>query len=927
MSKIGFIRVKKRGLSALFVFTLISFILIQSISPLNISTSSSKPLINDKDIMEFPLKDIGPHAQDDVYDPIELPFFHNTTPIVTWMSKLINNLTRQDSVLFYAESDPSGDTITDDKMYFEDFSVLLDGLFYLLGVNDPGIASYFQAQKVFPKRFYDFNASVAGYYSWLSADLEQNSTIKEFDDNIQPILTFIDWLITEDPRLNTWGAPDIISNQWNIINNLFAHSINVGGNNKRFYNHTSDNSQKYMYDQFLAAIAGFQIHRETTGAISSQIKSNAKIYADGIMESLCGNFLGVYETTIGLGTFDYKRNSDMVSGLDVNIDLMTNAYGILALLEWYIESGLTTPLGYNKINMAEKLFRSLNTTLWNSTYDLFMTRCTQDFNPTILDPTISVKDNAIMMHVLKRLFEITGNFTYFEAIMKIYHGIRTHFYDETYGTYMISINAATLVKNENRNLRTHAYLYRAFFEVAQLSAYLKSTIVTNASSYIKAENLQANITMRMFMDYSLNYTGINFKLAKFVNISFPSYFMTIRYPNGTIISSETTSMNGNVNSTAIKTLNFQEHFPLGTYSISMYCNYTGLLTKFANTTFEVVSGLQIIESKFEKSTLKTGESTTLNFTVNSSREADFYYDVKIKSESITEINLVNQFFGNQSETNLTQTIQSLATAKFGQTIITIEFYNNSLLYYAKNLTCLIASPIELITITQYQYILQDSALDLKIKLKNTMNFVQSLKISLTSDNLVDNTTTVNLAGLTTSDFSIYSIIKPNLVLDSIEYTLNITRAADNEVVYVKKFSVLIKPNVEILSIEYPKIVRHGETTYVIVLMQNYLNTPVELKITMGAEVIFGNYTVLPGFNTVLIPFGEKFMNPYDFGVKYFDIQVEDSNKQVLLKQIIIVELQASAISIMLAYFLPIAIPIIGMVITRHISNENKKRLS
>lgn len=876
---------------------------------------------------------------DQIYNPIILPFFDNDTALGKWMVKILNNETVQDSPLFFAETDRTGETIIDSKMYFEDFAVLLDGLFKSMGVNDLGIASYFLAQKNFPKRFWDYNATTNGYYSWINETLTENSTIKEFDDNIQPIITFIDWFLTGNEPLNSYGAPSIISTQWSVINNQFAHTIDevLLGQDIKFFNASTElDGDKYFRDQLLAAIAGFQLHRSTSSEISQSIKDNGKDTANAIMNTLTNSsFEGIDDY---YGTFNYKRLSNMRKDLGVSaeIDLVTNAYGIVSLLEWAIESTVLTPENKNKTQLAEKIFNTLNRTLWNSTYSLFMELSTESYGPgNVIDSTISLRSNAIMMSALKRLFEVTGNFTYFETIMKMYDGLKEYFYDEIYGNYFTSLDANSypLVVNQNKNLNSIAYLYRAFYDIASLSKYAKASISSNMTDLIKVQDYAVNVTFSMDMKILLNYTKISYVLQKNVFVRYPSFYYNVRYPNGTLINNGN-SISGNINGTASTLVMVDDFYPNGDYEISFYANYSGIVTQFGATSFSINSGIYIKNYEFLDDTnpVKAGQSTRFNLTINSTRNDPRLFDIKFISDVFTPNTAQNQNITNNTLTTNTYELLSLSTAPFDSSVITVEFWNNSILYYSRNISVIIKSPVELVSISQYQYVLQNQSTLIQIRLKNYLNIQQNCKISISSEKFIGNSTNIQLGSLATSDFSISADLIDNVNTrnENIVYAINISRISDGEVIYLKYFSAIIKPQIEIINFEYSSVIRHNQENYISCVIINYLDSERSIFFTVNDEE-FENIGLTPGKNTVLIPLGE-FSNPYDFGVKEYTVKIfeeldKDGNSQLIYEKVVSTDLQLSILSFSLGYFLPIGIPIIGMVIARHISLENKKRLS
>jgi hypothetical protein len=854
-----------------------------------------------------------PNAQDN-YDIKTLPFFKNSTPIFDWLTKqLIDNETAQSSALFFAESNQTGSGITDDRHYIEDIAVFMDGLAYVLGVSEISIPSYFSTQK--NTKLWDSNVSQTGFYTYTNREGNQNSSVKELNGNAQSLITFADWLISENPQSSDYGVSTILKSQWDVIMNLFWD----GEQNN--FNHSDADDSKYMEDQFIAAISGFKIHRSSYDSVNNVTQSQANATATAVMKQLTN----VSKTIYNDESFDYKRNKDLqTTGADHNKDLATNAYGISALLEWYIESGANT-WDQPKLDMAEKLFLFLNNSLWNDTYSLYMKKSTQN-GGGIIDERIILEDNAIMMSALKRLFEITGNFTYFQTIMDMYTSISDNFLDPDHGTYYSWINTTSGMTNTNKSLRTHSYLFRAFAEVSTLSQYVKTEINTNSTNYIKGEMNTVNITAKYYLDYELRYSVPGTSIEINTPVQNCTHFISVRYPNSTVILAN--SYTSDINGTTNFNLNIQSQYPIGEYLISMYSNYTGLQTIFNNSIFNVDSGINLDQThtNLVSTNLRAGETTNMNVSINSTRANSMNTTIKIYGMDIMNDTDTPKLALNQSLSNYTFTIQTLSTSTFGAKYLTVELYDGTLLYSAYNLSYSIISPVDITDIKESLSIFRGKQIKINIQLKNFINSAQNLSIVIYGDYIVQNQTSKYLAANEVSSLVLMTQLKNNAPFGLISYTINITRISDGALIYQKVFSSNLMVPIRITYFETPEISRHFEETSILCKIFNNMAESQIISVYVDGEKIDSLTSIVPGENVVKIPIGNKFINPFEFGFQSFKVVIKDADGNVIYQEQVSTTLEVSAGS-MLIFIIPLLLPIIAMVTIRHISLENKKRLS
>ncbi|MHA1561086.1 MAG: hypothetical protein ACTSPA_03095, partial [Promethearchaeota archaeon] len=823
-----------------------------------------------------------------------------------------------DFPMYFSETSQDGNTITNDNHYFEDFAVFLDGLVYLLDMSKSEISQYFNTYMY--SEFWDSDVSEQGYYSWVNSDWSDNSTEKELDGNSQIILTFIDWLISDQFNISTYNVENYISDQWDVQNDLFYDSTFP---TYQVYNRSTIDHSKFAKDQFIAAIAGFLIHRANNGGLT--IQDEAFTDANATMAYMIESPFYAPD----YNSFQYRRDENMDSGgiLDNNKFLETNAYGIWALSEWYVELGAPDIVDQeyiDSIGTAEIVFQAMNNTLWNETYSLFMTE-TDISGINIYDKTISLKDNAIMLMALQKLFEVTGNFTYYEVCMDMFNGIQQHFKDPVYGSYYNWINAtATAEIDKTKNLNSLSYLFRSLNSISSLSERIDSNMTTNATEFIKKEAMSVNITAEYFFDlydyYGQPLAEINFS----VPIENADFFFSVRFPNGTLAYNVT--MSGGLDGKASIEFPFLDSYPLGEYTVDMYANYTGILTSFNKISFSLIPGFGVQEYTLESQSIRAGSSTTLNLSVNNTRMDNLTVSINLNGT-----NFANQTFEqvlyNGTLNNFTYEITALANASFGSTSLFIEIKNDTTLNYSLEIPIVIQSSIEIERIEQDAYVFHEFDFRILVELQNVVDISQTVDISISGEYITD----IKVSQLLLPEESVIILlntqISTNAPYGEILYNINITRSSDGNNISYEDFISTVKLPLDILFLDVPEISYHGKESQASCYIVNNLKTSQNISIFVDNEIIKNNLTLTPGENLVDIPFGQKFMNPYEYGNNYYLIEIMDSNGKNIYEQLISTELKASVGSLLLGYALPIIIPIAGIVIVRHMALENKKRLS
>ncbi|MHA1519740.1 MAG: AGE family epimerase/isomerase [Promethearchaeota archaeon] len=879
---------------------------------LSLTPGNSLNSTNNNPIIPTSVNNISNPEDQSSSDYTTLPYLYNSTPYLDWIELMINNDTlplspsEEDMPLYYAQSDRSGEIIIDNNHYLEDFVVFLDSFAELLGYSNNEILSYYQRLDDFV--FEDVESVEKGYYSFISADTENNSTVKELKGNSQYILSMDDFL-ADDASLSV--ASSLITNQWDVLNDNFLDT-DFG-----LYNHSSVDSSKYMEDQFLMVLSALLISQyDLPGAQVAQ--DQAKTIMELLIDEDLGIDYGIYQSD----SFDFSRGDDIISNVATIRDLKTNAYGILALLEWYISDGLVLNSNYNRLDKAEAIFNNFYSNLWNEDYSLFMTSKYKG-SSIVDDETIDVEANAIMMLALMRLYQVTGNFTYFQVYYDMFEGIESHLRDPVYGNYYTSLNSTSTVINDLKNVKTNSYLINSFLEMRDFAELTSGGLNLNATEFIKSEESPLNISVQYNFDFTIS-SG-DFSAPKKYAILNATHYYAIRAPNGTIISEQTRIADDKGESYVI--FNFTEDMAFGEYSVSFSANYTGISTEFAESTFTLNYGFVLQDAVIDKSQVRCGQLFNLNFSIDSLKENNLTVDIEIGGLEITNITFQDQNIVAGLLNNYTYELEVDQLAELGNSEIKITVLKDEIIYSEEIVSLSIISSISVISVEHDANVFRGRNFSTIVKVENMEDFPESVIIEFSGEYISSVNETIHLAELNSDTIILNSYIDDFAPLGDLDYKLTITRESDGGLIHSYDLTSTIKNPIEILHIFAPENSYHWSSNAIICTVQNNMDINQNISIFLDGEIITTITEIGPGENTLSIPIGDDLRNPYEFGERYFEIEIQDENSFVLYQVTLTSNVRPSLGSILLGYILPLAIPVVGIVVSKHFALENKKRLS
>ncbi len=744
-----------------------------------------------------------------------------------------------------------------------------------------------------------------------------NTTGQIFDekryltDNLMPISLLIENIGNDidDITINSISPKDSIEEIFNLINSTqFWDDANEGFND---HNATTD---KYAESNMNAVLAMLQIHRiyeevDPTNAIKDRALELANITINKLLEKL-------WDTPNG-GGFSYYSNATWgyeVAGSNYKY-LQTNALGIITLLEYWIGSGMQKDSTY--LQNATYLFDKLDV-LWNGTaYER-----NRDAGWDVDTGEIELESNAVMMSACLKLFEYTGNITYYDRACNLSNAFESYFYDGAVNSYKTSIDPVDNDKNFYANLKLcEAYLnaydiynsttlnsfYNVTDEIPDYIFYLDTLNITSIYSFIKS-NQYYNVTTKNYEQFTIEYNIDN------ANISY-----IFKNPEKVILDTTTHQMTEN-STTLLYDITDTFEIEKG-YYLQLFANCSNFDIAHTLKQFNVISGLINHSIQGLPDILYQGPVSNIIIPVNNTRNKDINLTVYLEGDNInSEIQDIT--FNTLVLTNVSFNLATTLGATIGPHTFSITFKNGTITYLEIIIFIDIGQSFEYTNLLYESYIVSGGSALVSMSL---INF------------LPDNTQTFNVSFF--EDDSL--ILKEETLLSkneikSVYYNLNLT---DNEthlvnvtmeiskgstVFYTKQFYVEIIQKFEILSVFFPEFISQGVAAQFIMKIQNNQEQSESFKLYMNGALIETNIDGLgPGINRLVAEVIPS-INPYDFGIVSYTFELRDSFGETVVQYYFEVRLELSPSNLFFFYIVPILIPI--GVILLYKNKEIKHRL-
>ncbi|TET59632.1 MAG: hypothetical protein E3J52_05470, partial [Promethearchaeota archaeon] len=442
---------------------------------LNINFSGENFSAENRDILDNPIDNLQTNSATSM---LQNPFTENFDLLRDFFETKYQSSLDFDIPTYFRYGDSDG-VITDDTIFSE------DNLFYynsLMKMEIDDLETF--------DIFLDLNSTTLWYegdvnefeYGFVKSIDNTTGEVKDsnryLNDNLLPIFLLIENIGSDLKSISINGKTPInsINEMFYLINSSEFWDDRPSYNG--FYNYNSSyletSNVKYSESNFYAILANLLIHQTYYDLnLDVTIRNRAYELANLTLNNIINNMWDSDDEA-------FYHNADINwgtgGGQQTNYHLSTNALGIISLIEFWIESGMQNDSTY--LQMAIDLYNSLSdgTHLWDSSNNLYRNIAQPLWAP--FDSSLNLDSNALMMRACLKLFEGTGNITYYNRALKLYNSIESNLFDDINSVYNSSLSDTS--KSFNSNLKLS-------------KAYLDAFDIYNSTVLIGVYNVSGNV--------------------------------------------------------------------------------------------------------------------------------------------------------------------------------------------------------------------------------------------------------------------------------------------------------------------------------------------------------------------------------------------------------------------------------------------------
>lgn len=827
-----------------------------------------------------------------------------------------------DIPIYYRYGDTNGD-ITDDRIFSEDNLLYYKSLMQT-EIND--IETYEIYLDLKDTTLW-YEGNVDEYKYGFVKSIEDTGEIKNdnrfLNDNLMPIFLLIE-NIGDD--INSFAVRGTIPRQ--SINEIF-HLINSPQfwddryTYNGFYNYNSSNT-KYAESNFYGILANLLIHRSYQNlGLEQAIRDRAYEIANLTIVDMVDN---EYMWDATYKAFYHDANSNWETSLagQKAYHLSTNALGIITLLEFWVESGMANDSIYYQ--NAIDLYKSLDYLYDNGLYKKIATPGWS----SVFDHSKDLADNALMMSACLKLFEVTGNITYYNRALKIYNSIENNLYDDINTAYNFSFTNTT--KSFHSNLKLG-------------DTYLDGYMIYSSTVLNPVYNVSGEVPDFIFNQDNMNLTSVySFKkIGQYFNPENGSYgFYTVRhditnfsinyvfkYPNGTFFY-EFGDFIGDPETSYTLLYDIEDTLPISAgYYIYLWANTSYFKLTDTIKHFNVISGLFSESIQGLPRILYHGPIVNVSININYTRSEDSILTASLEGQDIVNYPSQEINFTAFQETRIDFNLTAKFDAEPGSSEISFKIKKGNVVYLEIIKIIEIGYSFDYSNFLYQNTVVKGDIIFLSMTLKNFLpNATQSLNVSftgITEDSIEDflQEETLSEKEIRTVSYYLRTLesISNNTIKIKMEILINATKY------YSKIFKVEILPKFEILSTAFPDTIPQGETAYLIVIIQNNQANPEAFSLYINNVKQRTNIVELNTGENIIIASIVPTINPYEFGIKKYRVVLKDSEDADIALLYFELSLELSSLNLILFYILPIVAPI-GIILyfkNKYIKHKKLRR--
>ncbi|MHA1821983.1 MAG: hypothetical protein ACTSU2_02250 [Promethearchaeota archaeon] len=828
------------------------------------------------------------------------PFYNHTDNDTLTYIKLKQEGFINSKVLFYHSFNYSDNyNIVDDHIY------AADQFYYMLG---SGLSIY--PKLLIPGAFDELKETPlwddedGGFYRILDNNRSVISDDKRVFDNLLVVLFLLNGL----GDTQTYGLDNKIDSMWTTIKSLFWDSHNNAFN----FSAESSYSERYSTDNFLGAIVAFRIAEEKQ--LSQSLRTDALSTGNLIMDNY--NTSEMFDST---GYPSFFNTSNIANQRIVTSDkfLLPNALGISALIEWSIANGKAN--NSVAINKSISIWNFIKSKLYNSTYDMYMTRMSQP-GANIFNYNMSLLDNAWMLKATLDLFKVTGNLTYYKEALKHFYGIENNLYNNSKYCYSMNIGPQGL-----SDIATMDSYNALMMSLAQFYQYYSSTKIEgtlNQSDYIYLNDTQFNFTATYKISLTFNYSEtVNSYWTIDTPIPSASIFYTLRNPNNDSIVNEKV-LTSDINGSSNYIYNISQNLPLGFYRLSVFGNLSGYNPSYVNLYINYSSAL-LFQSGNILDPAYQGETIKVNVSFLSARNDNLSVTLKYFGDGVQSQQLDDLVVLNESVTTFTLNITLDSNISLGDQHFTLQLFNGSVQLLEHNVSFTVLSAVNFTFVKYYNYVLDFNPLNCDIRVYNNReNAIETINVTISGDDFETNS--LDIANIAPKSYKTQSIQLIPKVQKYGMLSFNVSLYRNGELFYSQIYYIEAVPEVKIDSINYPHALLMGETPYITISLTNYNITDKAIYVEVNGKSL-DPVKVKFGSSQINVAIDRPYSNALDILPKSYNILIKNKNGEIIATKLIVVKPIPSLATILYVFIIPLAVAITIILVYKNKELDWKKR--
>jgi len=877
----------------------------------NIQDFNDKNEIFSRDNDKFDIADLGLAAGPEIFvDPFKINF----EKIWNFFGLNYKSDLDMDIETYYRIGNNLG-VVTDDKVYSVDNLLLYKTL---LKEETDAFETFDYYLKLRASPLWYQNSIDQNEYGFVRS--VDNTTGQIFDDtrylidNIMPIFLLIDNIGTEinSFSINTKSPKDSIEEVFHLINSSQFWDDDYEG----FFDHNST-TDKYAESNLYAVLAALEIHQIYDQlSLNVDIKNRAYELANITMNKLLDK---LWDNTDG-GFMYYGENDWGTVSTSTYKYLQANAMGIITLLEYWKESGMQNDSTYFK--NATFLFNKMEA-LWEPGFNAYEQFRDSDWNgiPVASAEDVVLEANSIMMSACLKLFEYTGNLTYYDRAWELFNTFESSFYDTAVNSYKVSIDPVDNDKDFHANLKLcEAYLeayniynstridsfYNVTDQIPDFIVNQDTLNITSVYSYTKTDNFY-NTTTKNYEPFTIEYKIDDASISYIFKNPEQEIFNTISQP---IIDISTILLYDITDALEIG----------GGYYLQIFANSTNFGSSHLINQFNVISGLINSSIQGLPQTLYQGPVVNITIPINNTRSKDINLTVYMEGAEIVTV-IQNITFITNVLANVSFNLTTTLGAAIGPHTISFKFKDGNTTYLEINRVINIGHSFDYSSFIYENSIVNGESAFVSMILTNFLpNSTQTFNISYYQDDAVIHKEEILL--VENEIKAVYFILNySETENNNINITMKISKGETD--FYVKKFNVEIMPKYEILSVSFPEIIEQGVTAQFTLIIQNNQDKSESFTLYVNGDQVETNLNGFgPGINRVVFEVVPSII-PYEFGKKSYIFELRDSSNNPIAKYYFEIQLELSSFNFIVFYVLPVLIPICIVLIYKNKEIKHK----